>query len=116
WQRFERWVAGSPAVGGDSEAYRNRVRALVWARMGQNAAAVPDVGQLADLPPFLKHHPLRPRPLSPGAGHCFRQSLELAPDRLEAYTALLELYRQEQKSKEALGVARQLLERFPDHV
>jgi tetratricopeptide (TPR) repeat protein len=121
WQQFEKSVVknatGWPAPAGmDAGTYRNRVRALIWARMGHNAASIPDFNDLPELPAFLRSHPARPRPLAPGAEQCFRQSLELAPDRLDGYTALLEHYRRGQKPDHALATARRLLERFPGHV
>jgi tetratricopeptide (TPR) repeat protein len=121
WQQFEKSVAtngaGWPAPPGtDPAACRDRVRALIWARMGQNAANVPDLDQFPELPPFLRFHPSRPKPLAPDAEQCFRRSLELAPDQLAAHTALLDYYQRQQKSDQALEAARRLLERFPEHV
>jgi tetratricopeptide (TPR) repeat protein len=114
WQHFEKWVAASPSVWPPGQA--QRVRALVWSHMGQNAALVPDVDKMPNLPAFLRDHPARPRPLSPSAEECFKQSLELAPDRLQSHADLLASYQHEGKDKKAVTAARRLLERFPDHV
>ena len=114
WQRFEQAVAGNPATWPGEQA--NRVRALIWSHMGSNAAIVPNEQKLAQLPAFLRDHPLRPRPLTPNAEECFRRSIELAPDQLEPYEKLFHFYQQEDKLKKAEKAARQLLERFPNHL
>ena len=38
---------------------------------------MPDKKEMDELPPFLRDHPDRPRPLSPTAEKCFERSLEL---------------------------------------
>jgi tetratricopeptide (TPR) repeat protein len=83
--------------------------------MGSNAAAVPDLDDLP-LPPFLRDHPSRPKPLKPTAEQCFEQSLKLAPDVLETHEKLVDLYLNPRMSKKAEQAARRLLERFPNHV
>src|SRR5581483_6326858 len=98
WRHFDEDVCRNPHVwtggaGGGADATVNRVRALIWARMGNNAATIPELDKLPiQLPPFLANHPGRPRLLSPGPEACFRRSLELAPDRLESYMDLLEYH------------------------
>jgi tetratricopeptide (TPR) repeat protein len=114
WQQFETSVARNPSAWPGEQA--RRVRALVWCRMGRNAASVPDADKIPDLPPFLRDHPDRPRPLSPSASECFRRSLELASDQLSAHEDLLHYYQQEGQEAEAEQAARRLLEHFPDHV
>jgi tetratricopeptide (TPR) repeat protein len=114
WQQFEQWVADNPGAWPGDQA--RRVRALVWTRMGCNAAAVPDPDKIPNLPPFLRNHPERPRPLVPSAEQCFQRSLELAPDRLAGYENLFHFYQEEEKDNKAEEVARRLLARFPDHV
>jgi tetratricopeptide (TPR) repeat protein len=114
WQQFEASVARNAAAWPGEQA--RRARALVWCRMGRNAASVPDPDKIPDLPPFLRDHPDRPRPLSPSAPECFRRSLELSPDQLAAHEDLLRYYKQEEQEAEAEQAARQLLEHFPDHV
>jgi tetratricopeptide (TPR) repeat protein len=113
WQKFEKSVADHPAAWPRGQAHR--VRALVWSHMGSNAAAVPDLDDTV-LPPFLRDHPGRPRPLKPAAEQCFEQSLKLAPDVLETHEKLVDLYQGGRKPKKAEQAARRLLERFPDHV
>ena len=81
-----------------------------------NAAAIPGAERLADLPPFLRDHPLRPRPLSPSAETCFRRSIELAPDLREAYEELFHYLLGKKQHAKAEKAAHNLLERFPDHV
>jgi tetratricopeptide (TPR) repeat protein len=114
WQLFEQTVARNPAAWPGDQA--TRVRALIWCHMGRNAGLLPNDEQMAKLPPFLRDHPDRPKALKPTAEECFRRSLELAPDQLDAYEALLEYYQREEMPRNAEKVARQLLERFPDHV
>jgi tetratricopeptide (TPR) repeat protein len=113
WQKFEKSVADHPTAWPPGEA--ERVRALVWSHMGGNAGAVPDLDDQI-LPPFLRNHPDRPRPLKPAAEQCFEQSLKLAPDVLETHEKLVDLYQSQRKPKKAEPAARRLLERFPDHV
>lgn len=114
WQRFEQSVAQNPAAWPAGQA--DRVRALVWAHMGRNAANVPDVDKLLkQLPPFLRDHPDRPQPLDPSAEKCLRRSIELAPDQLEPYEALVDYYLERDKAGKAEKAARQLLARFPEH-
>jgi tetratricopeptide (TPR) repeat protein len=113
WQKFEKSVAGHPQAWPPGQS--DRVRALVWSHMGSNAAAVPDLDDEA-VPPFLRRHPSRPRPLKPGAEQCFEQSLKLAPDVLETHEKLVDLYQAGRKPKKAEQAARRLLSRFADHV
>lgn len=114
WQKYERGVAEHPAAWPGEQA--TRVRALVWCHMGHNAGLVPDPDSMPDLPPFLRDHPDRPKPLVPSAEECFRRSLELAPDQLETYEALYHYYREQEEDAQAEEVAQRLLERFPEHV
>ncbi|HXG08163.1 MAG TPA: tetratricopeptide repeat protein [Gemmataceae bacterium] len=114
WQKFERDVAANPSVWPGGQA--DRARALIWCHMGHNAARVPDEEQMKLLPPFLRHHPGRPRPLSPSAEQCFRKSLELAPDQLEPHEALFRHYLAARKEAKAIKAGHDLLARFPDHV
>jgi tetratricopeptide (TPR) repeat protein len=114
WQEFEKSAAANPAAWPGEQA--NRVRALVWCHMGHNADSVPDLKDLDDLPPFLRDHPNRPRPLKPDAEECYRRSIELAPDALEPYEAVFEHFREKNKPGKAIEAGRRLLARFPDHV
>jgi tetratricopeptide (TPR) repeat protein len=114
WQAFEKSVAANPNTWPGEQA--THVRALVWAHMGHNAEEVPDLDSLDELPPFLRNHPDRPRPLKPTADECYQRSIELAPDTLEPYEALFEHYRKGAKLSKAIQAGRRLLSRFPDHV
>jgi tetratricopeptide (TPR) repeat protein len=114
WQEFELSIREHPAVWPDEQA--KRARALVWNRMGQNAAKVPGDEVVALLPPFLRDHPSRPKPLKPPADKCFQQSLELDPNQLEAHEALFHYYQGQKKDDKAKEAAQRLLEHFPDHV
>jgi tetratricopeptide (TPR) repeat protein len=114
WQKYEQDVAASANVWPGDQA--TRVRALIWRHMGQNAASVPGEELMAQLPPFLRNHPARPKPLSPSAEKCFLRSLELAPDQLETHAALFEHYRKAGKEPKALQAGEELLRHFPGHV
>src|SRR5262249_46573516 len=107
WQKYEQDVAASPNVWPDGQAVR--VRALIWRHMGQNAASLPGEELLAQLPPVLRNHPGRPKPLTPSAEKCFLRSLELAPDQLETHAALFEHYRKTAKEPKALKAGEELL-------
>src|SRR5581483_10899777 len=100
---FEKWLATNPPAwritsAGDARGNADRVRAFVWCHMGRNAASIPDIDKLPDLPAILREHPSRPRPLVPGADECFRRGLELGPDVLETHEALLDYYRREKQA------------------
>jgi tetratricopeptide (TPR) repeat protein len=114
WQLFEKEVAAHPEAWPGDQA--TRVRALVWQHMGKNAASVPDIDKLPQLPPFLRDHPDRPRPLKPTAEECFTRSLQLAPDLLESHEELFHYYRRKGDDAKAIQAARDLLARSPDHV
>jgi tetratricopeptide (TPR) repeat protein len=114
WQTFEQSVAANRSGWPGDQA--DRVRGLVWLHMGQNAADVPDLEDLKDLPPFLRNHPGRPRALKPTAEECFEKSINLAPDQLEAYIALVGFHLEHERDGKAEKAARRLLKQFPDHV
>jgi tetratricopeptide (TPR) repeat protein len=114
WQEFEKEVANHPDRWPGEQS--KRVRALVWQHMGNNAASIPDKKEMAELPAFLRNHPDRPTPLSPGAEKCFERSLELAPDQLATHEALFRFFLRKKKTADAVKAGRRLLERFPDHV
>jgi tetratricopeptide (TPR) repeat protein len=114
WQKFEKAVAGHPQAWPGEQAAR--VRALVWQHMGRNAASIPGADKDKDLPPFLRNHPDRPRPLKPSAEECFRKSLDLAPDQAETYEELFRHYRNHGQDAKAIKVGDDLLARFPDRV
>jgi tetratricopeptide (TPR) repeat protein len=114
WQDVEKGIAANPTAWPGEQA--GRARALIWAHMGRNAEDVPNLDDLPGLPPFLRDHPDRPRPLKPPAEECFRKSLELAPDQLEGHLALLRHYQKKNQPVKAEKAARRLLKQFPDHV
>jgi len=113
WQRYEKWVASKPGLWPGEQA--NRARALIWCRMGANAASIPDAKRLKKLPSFLRDHPDRPKPLKPTAAECFQRALELAPDQLATHEALIEFHENNDKPDLVGKAARALLERFPEH-
>ncbi len=113
WQEYERGVAANPSAWPGGQAAR--VRALVWKHMGLNALAVPEVDD-STLPPFLRDHPNKPRPLKPSAEDCFKKSLDLAPDQVDTHDELVRLYLGKDQPKKAEKAARDLLARFPAHV
>src|SRR5262249_14759722 len=93
----------------------DRVRALVWRHMGTNADAVADDRDSAGPPPFFDERD-RLRPLAPSAEECYRKAIELAPDQLEPYEALLKHFQHRDKAGRAEQAARKLLKQFPEHV
>lgn len=120
WRQFDQTVSQHAEYWGqgasDRSAVVSQIRALIWSRMGQNAASAPDPNELPfELPPFLKNHPRLRRALSPTAEECFRRSVELAPERLQGHLDLLEYYRGKDDLEKAEHAARHLLQRFPDN-
>jgi tetratricopeptide (TPR) repeat protein len=113
WQKYEKAIAQHPTAWPDGQA--DKVRALIWARMGENAARVPDLDEMEGLPPFFRDMPGRPRPLKPSAEECFDRSLKLDPDSLSTYQDLIEHYQREEQPNKIEEAARRLLARFPDH-
>ncbi|HVS39015.1 MAG TPA: hypothetical protein VMS17_25880, partial [Gemmataceae bacterium] len=114
WLKYEKEIAADGRMWPAGQA--NRVRALIWMRIGRNAAAVPGTEEMARLPAHLRNHPDRPRPLKPSAEECFRRCLELAPDLLEAHEALFQLQRRAKRNDKAEAAARELLKHFPEHL
>ena len=112
WQSYEKSLALRAA---DLPAgHADRMRALVWRRMGQNASRLPDDNlrrHLRDLP-FGGFRRL-PRPLRPAAETCYKRGLELAPDQLESHTTLVRHYLKAGQPAKALKAGKQLLKRFP---
>lgn len=87
WQQFDKAIAGHAALWPGEQG--TRARALVWAHMGKNAANVPDLDKLPDIP-FLRDMPSKPKKLKPTAEECFARAQELAPDQVESYEALFQ--------------------------
>src|SRR5262249_9943112 len=88
WQQYEQTLAENTA-NWPGETGR-RARALVWLRMGRNAASVPDLDAIPKMPEFLRNHPDRPKPFKPAADKCYLNSINLAPDLLAAHEVLVE--------------------------
>jgi tetratricopeptide (TPR) repeat protein len=115
WQEYEKEIAAAaPSVWPRELA--PRARALIWLRMGKNAAQVPSRKMLAKIPPHLRDAADWPRQLKPGAEQCFDRCIALAPDLLEPYEALFQYHVGEDQTTQAETAARRLLERFPDHI
>jgi tetratricopeptide (TPR) repeat protein len=114
WQHYEREIALRPESWPADQV--NLARALIWLRMGDNAAAIPTAEQQKKLPRFLRELGKLPRPLKPGAVACYEKALALAPDLLEAHAALFRFHRRSDKPEAAITAGRRLLEKFPDHL
>jgi tetratricopeptide (TPR) repeat protein len=112
WQNFINHVMHSPQTWpGDVGKY---VQALVWARMAENAGPL-RLKRKKSLNPFLDVLEGPRQPLKPDAEHCYQKAIELAPDRIESYLALFELYREGNELAKAQKFGQELLKRFPDH-
>src|SRR2546428_12070575 len=57
-----------------------------------------------------------PTKLKPPAEKCYQRSLELAPDLVEAHSALIHHLFDDDEDDKAEKAARRLLERFPNHL
>jgi tetratricopeptide (TPR) repeat protein len=110
WQRFLAAVEANPGAWPGDQA--RHICALVWRRMGNNAATIPDEELLKQLP----NHPDRPRPLRPGPEECYRQSLNLVPEAIPTWQALLFYQRRNRKLPQAIATARELLKRDANHL
>ncbi len=110
WQRVVETLPGAPDWPGE---VGRRAQALVWERMGHNAAEQErDAGR--QQPWFFRLYE-KPPPPKPGAAPCFERSIKLAPDRLDGYLALFHYHREHEQTAKARKVGEQLLQRFPDH-
>jgi tetratricopeptide (TPR) repeat protein len=112
WQSFMTEVANNPAAWPGESA--RRVQALIWTRMAENAVPkrtrrIRSGNRLFDILAS------QTAPLKPNAEQCYENALKLAPDRLETYCALFELYRADDKTSKAKKLGQELLKRFPDH-
>jgi tetratricopeptide (TPR) repeat protein len=114
WLAYEKDLAAHPGRFPAGQA--DRARALVWLRMGRNAAAVPSRKRFRKMPRFLRDTLDPPRPLDPPAERCLLRAIDLAPDLRDAYEELFRHHREEEQWDKAEKAARRLLERFPDHV
>jgi tetratricopeptide (TPR) repeat protein len=115
WQAYEREI-GAAAPSAWPPDLAARARALIWLRMGKNAAQMPSPNKLARLPRGLREAGSLPEPLKPGAEKCFDRCIALAPDMLEPYEALYQHHEHEGNARNCEKAARRLLERFPEHV
>jgi hypothetical protein len=102
WQKYERTLAQLSAW---PAADRTRARALIWCRLGRNAAEYVEEGYFD-----------RPRAFKPSAEQCLRRALDLAPDVRDAHEELFRFYCDRKKTDKAKAAGLALLERFPDHV
>jgi tetratricopeptide (TPR) repeat protein len=114
WQLYEKEIADRAASWPGGQA--DRARALIWQRMGRNAASIPTPrrGQRRGFDPFGLDEP--EGPLKPPAEKCLEKSLELAPDLLETHEELVRLHLEAKRESKAEKAARQLLKQFPEHV
>jgi tetratricopeptide (TPR) repeat protein len=113
WLLFEKSLASNPAWPAEQAA---QARALLWCHMGHNAEEAPNLDDLSEFPPFLRRQFPKPKPLKPSAEECYQHALELAPDQLEPYQALLRYYLKQDRPAKAEKMARKLLKRFPEQV
>jgi tetratricopeptide (TPR) repeat protein len=117
WLDYEKSIAKHPQAWTNGQA--ERVRALVWCHLGQNASLVEDEGE-KDEDDFLFAPPRRrgdtKTGLKPGPQECFEKSIALAPDLLEAHSALFQYELAHNRPGKAEKAARRLLEHFPQHV
>jgi len=114
WQKYQKDLAEIARTWQPGEI--QRARALLWLRMGKNAAEIPSKKKLARMPGFLRDEVGRVKPLKPPAEKCFQESLKLAPDLLEAHEALFLYEWEEGRPARAIKAGNILLEHFPDHV
>jgi tetratricopeptide (TPR) repeat protein len=112
WQKYEQDVAAQPDLWPPGQA--DRVRALIWLHLGEEAAEVAKTENNESLPPFLRDFPDSPR-LEPPADKCYERALELAPNLLAAHEGLFRFHRDCGNAAKAVKAGRRLLQRFPDH-
>ena len=112
WQNFIRAVENNPAAWPGESA--KRVQALIWTRMAENAG-LKRTRRSRSGNPLFDFFAAHTAPLKPSAEQCYENAIKLAPDRLESYRALFELYRADDKIAKAKKLGQELLNRFPDH-
>jgi tetratricopeptide (TPR) repeat protein len=113
WQNFMAEVEKSPQVW--PAEVGQRLRAMIWARMAENAGFGGGRRRPKGMAGVLDMFQAPPTDLKPDAEQCYRKAIELAPDRLESYEALFELYRQNDQAAKAKKIGQELLQRFPEH-
>ena len=112
WQEFINHVAQSPQAWPGEVG--KRTQAIVWARMAENAS--PHRKRRGkSVNPFFAMFAEETGPMKPSAEQCYEKAIKLAPDRLDSYLALFNLYREDAKAAKAKKLGEQLLKRFPDH-
>src|SRR6185437_7602841 len=90
WQQYEHEIALHPERWPGDQA--KLARALIWLRMGNNAATLPSEAQRKKLPRFLREMQGLPDKLTPGAEACFEKALELAPNLLDGHAGLFRFH------------------------
>ncbi len=113
WQHYEKDLVAHPERWPAGQL--DRARALIWLRMAHNAARVDDEPPLPAMAYAFFGAPPRSQPLNPSTERCFQRSIELAPDRVEPYEALLEHLLEQNEKGKAEKTARKLLQNFPNH-
>lgn len=111
WAAYERSLTQHNVV---SATDVELARSLLWLHMGELAAAdsPPLPAALsAPLPPQLDDEDA----CTVAASECYRRSVELAPQNLQAHERLLDWLHAEGKQPEVGRAARHLLEHFPEH-
>jgi tetratricopeptide (TPR) repeat protein len=114
WLDYEKSVARHPQAWPNGQA--ERVQALVWCHMGQNASLSEEDGDEDEFPFGSPRRRGSRAGLKPGPEECFEKSIALAPDLLEAHTALFQYEQDHKRPGKAEKAARRLLEHFPQHV
>lgn len=114
------WAAYAKEVSsrGDlaSPAQQALAQALIWQRMGNNAASIPTPEQMKKLPPMFRNLARFPRKIKPTAEECYQQSLKLAPELRKTYECLMRYLHKTGEMDKVLQAGEQLLTRFPDHL
>ena len=114
WQQYEKEIEANPTAWPGETG--TRARALIWQRMGRNAASIPEGEMLKRLPPFLRNHPDRPKPLKPTTEECFRKSIALAPELAETHLNLFHHLAFTNKPARAIKAGQALLALQPNHL
>ncbi|MSQ97180.1 MAG: hypothetical protein EXR98_21875 [Gemmataceae bacterium] len=112
WKSFIDGVAGAAGIWPGESC--QRVQALIWTRMAENA--LPNRKRRSRSGnPLFDLFASQTGPLKPSAEQCLENAIKLAPDRLDCYRALFEIYRHDHKRPKAKKLGQELLKRFPDH-
>jgi tetratricopeptide (TPR) repeat protein len=112
------WLLYEKSVAQHADAFppgrADQIRALVWRHLGKIAARDADVPE----PPkvLFRLFEKKPPPVEPDAETCFRRAIELAPDQLAGYKALLDHLEEGDDEAAIQAAAERMLQRFPDNV